>query len=360
MLRCATRMTSWLSATACLVSLSVTVPVAHAQTPVKIGIPGTFEPYSAAVPFGIKLGLFKDEGVQPEFVAVRGSAVLLPQLANKTIDLGLPGPDLLVVALDKGEPFPVKLFYNQLPIYPFEFVVLQNSPLRTLSDLKGRKLGVGALTWGNLPVSRAVLDSVGLRWGTDVQPVPVGLGPAAWQRLKSGDVDAFNLTVGEHETMIAAGIALRRLAMPAAFNGLFSNGLATHNDTLKNRPQLAVAVARAYAKSYYACEQNLEACVRAFWEFSPASRPPADQEKAWVERMMRMNRLDIEAARTHQREGRYGEYNEDSWRQFIGVLNKAEQIKQPALPLDKLVDMSLADAINTWDRAAVRRKALAP
>jgi len=89
--------------------------------------------------------------------------------------------------------------------------VLQDSPVKALKDLHGKKLGVGALSWGNLPMSRLMLGSAGVTWMKDVQVLPVGVGPAAWQRLKSGSVDALNLPATQNEMMAQAGTPIRRL-----------------------------------------------------------------------------------------------------------------------------------------------------
>jgi NitT/TauT family transport system substrate-binding protein len=351
----------WRALGAALLTLMVACAAAQpAPTKVRIGIASPMTAWAGAPVFGIKLGLWRDEGLEPEFVAVRGGAVLLPQLVNKTLDFGLPGPDLLIVALDKAEPYPVRLFANHYSMYAFEFVVPAASPIKTLADLKGRKLGVGALTWGNLPVSRAILADAGVTWQKDVQVLPVGLGPAAWQQFSGGAVDALNLFVGEHETMArATGMALRRLPVPERFSTLFSNGIATHNDTLRDKPQLAVGVARAFARSVAACEQAMEACVRAFWEANPATRPAPDQEAKVMAETLPLLKLDLAATRHRQAADRYGDYREADWRTLIQTLHAGGQISKPTLPLAPLYTTELLDRINQWDRAALRARVAA-
>jgi NitT/TauT family transport system substrate-binding protein len=351
----------WRAIAALLVSLAVTGAVAQpALTKVRIGFASPMTAWAGAPVFGVKLGLWRDEGLEPEFVAVRGGAVLLPQLVNKTLDFGLPGPDLLIVALDKGEPYPVRLFANHYALYAFEFVVPPASPIRTLADLKGKKLGVGALTWGNLPVTRAILADAGIAWQKDVQVLPVGLGPAAWQQFSGGAVDALNLFIGEHETMArATGVALRRLPVPERFSTLFSNGIATHNDTLRDKPQIAVGVARAFARSVAACEQAMQACVRAFWEANPATRPAPDQEAKVMAETLPLLQLDLAATHHRQPQGRYGDYRETDWRTLIQTLHAGGQIGKPTLPLALLYTTELLDRVNQWDRAALRSRVAA-
>src|SRR5690606_15106283 len=150
---------------------------------------------------GETLGFFKEEGLKLEYVSVQGTAVLLPQVANGSVEFGIMNADLAVIAAAKKEPFPVKFFYNFYPRNIFEFTVLADSPIKTLADLKDKKLGVGALSWGNLPMSRLMLGSAGVAWMKDIQVLPVGVGPAAWQRMKSGSIDALNLPATQNEMM---------------------------------------------------------------------------------------------------------------------------------------------------------------
>src|SRR5262245_60503858 len=117
---------------------------------VRIGAPSPWGAANAAPMYAVALGFFAEEGIDPEFVSVDGSAILLPQIASGAIHFGMPNMDLLAIALDKKEPYPVRAFYNLYRSQVFEFVVLEDSPLRTIADLKGKKLGVGFRTWANL------------------------------------------------------------------------------------------------------------------------------------------------------------------------------------------------------------------
>ena len=192
----------------------------------------------AYLAFGEELGFFRDENIKPEYSLVTGSAVLFPQIATGRVDIGLPNPDFLVIAAAKGEPLPVRFVMNWFRSHGFEFVVLDKSPVRQLSDLKGKKLGVGALTFGNIPLSRAMLASVGVGWRRDIEVLPVGIGPAAWRRLETGEIDALNLFVSQHGAMELAGIPIRRLALPERFRAIFSNGWAASNDLIEKKPRV--------------------------------------------------------------------------------------------------------------------------
>lgn len=354
------RLTSLLAGAALALGSLASLP-AQAQEKAVFGFPAPPNVQFAYLWFGSKLGFFKDEGLQLDVISVTGSAVLLPQVASGQVHIGYANPDLAVIALAKGEPLPVRFVANWLRSQTFEFVVLDNSPLKTLADLKGKKLGVGALTWGNLPLSKAMLATVDLGWNKDVQVLPVGLGAAAWRRLQTGEVDALNLFVGEHGRMELAGIPIRRLPMPEAFRSIFSNGFVASEKMISEKPKLVSGMVRAIVKSWAACKANTEACVRAYWEAVPTSRPPADKEAEQLKTDMRQamfdrNQLDDFGGASVRR---YGDFPEDAWRRLIKVMHEEGLIARADLDLSKLYTGRFVDEFNAFDPAAVERAARA-
>jgi len=330
---------------------------AGAETTVKIGYPPAWSAVEAAIPFGETLGFFKEEGLKLEYVSVQGTAVLLPQVANGSVQFGIMNADLAVIAAAKKEAFPVKFFYNFYPRNIFEFTVLQDSPVKALKDLHGKKLGVGALSWGNLPMSRLMLGSAGVTWMKDVQVLPVGVGPAAWQRLKSGSVDALNLPATQNEMMAQAGTPIRRLPIPDEYVNVFSNGIATSDALIQKDPKLVEGMGRAVAKSQVACLANLEACVRAYWKIDPSSKPQPAQEADWVRTYMAVNRRTAEIGGIQKLDGKHGNYTEQDWRNFIGKMKEGGQVDNTDFDLHQLYTDQFAQGINAFDLGQVRAAA---
>jgi NitT/TauT family transport system substrate-binding protein len=324
---------------------------------VRVATPSEWSPSDPSPMFGKKLGFFTEEGLNPEFIALQGASVIYPQVANKAVDFALPSNDLMLVALDKGEPYPVKAFYNYMREQVFEFTVLKDSPIQSLSDLKGKKLGVGALTWGNLPMSRVFLKDAGLEWMKDVQVVPVGIGPTAWRRLKVGDVDALNLYISTNNQMAAAGTPIRRIPLPDKFQSLFSNGIVANSDVIKSDPKLVESFGRAWAKSYYACRQNVEACMRAYWDYNPAARPAPEKEAEVVKANAALFVQGYRLYTAGMQDGRWGDYDPAAWRTLAAVMHDGGQISTSSLPVDQLYTREFVAGINNWDRDAVKLRA---
>jgi NitT/TauT family transport system substrate-binding protein len=334
---------------ACLPALA-----ASADTKVVAGIPTAFAPYMSGIVYAKTMGFFKEEGLDVEFISVQGSGVLIPQVVNKAVTFGAIVPDLPTVAMGKGEPYPIQFFYNAYPKYLFEFVVLKDSPIQSLADLKGKKLGVGALTFGNIPLSRAMLQQSGVTWMKDVEVLPVGVGPAAWKRLTDKEIDVLNLFAHQHEVMEVTGIPIRRLPLPDGFDKLFSNGWIAHSDTVKQNPNLVARFGRAYAKGNYACSLDVEKCLKAWWLFDPASRPAKEKEAEWVKMNIPTLKVDVRHATEAQPKGKWGLYDEASWKQYLHGMKAGEQIPDENLDLSKLYTNAFIDQINGFDAAEVK------
>jgi len=344
------------------VATCIATPQAIAQEKVVVGLPGAgWSVQFGYYQFGEKLGFFKDEGLVLERIAVSGSAVLLPQVASNQVQFGYANPDLTVIALAKGEPLPLKFVQNWLQSSTWEVVTLASSPIKTLADLKGKKLGVGALTFGNIPLTKSMLADAGLGWNKDVEILPVGTGAAAWRRLQTGEIDALNLFVGEHRRMEMAGIEITRMPLPDKFRTIFSNGMVTSDTLIAQKPKVVAGFGRALIKSWIACKANTEACVRAYWEQTPTAKPTPDKEAAQLaidmqQVMFDSKQIDDFSANPSKK---YGFYPDAAWKSLIGVMHSEGQIAKADLDTTKLYSNQFVDEFNKFDVDAVTKAAQA-
>jgi len=339
--------------------MTATSALAQNLQKVRIGYPPAWSAVEAAIPFGDTLGYFKQEGIALEYVSVQGTAVLMPQVANGSVEFGIMSPDLAIIAAAKGEPVPMKFFYNFYPRHIFEFTVLADSPIKTLADLKGKRLGVGALSWGNLPMSRLMLQQAGVTWMKDVQVVPVGVGAASWERLKSGSVDALNLPATQNVLMEQAGTPIRRLEIPARYRSVFSNGIATSDAFIQRNPALVAGMGRAVTKSLVACLENTEACVRAYWKIDPSSRPAPGGEGQWVKTFVAVNQGTYRIGDLASFDGRFGRYTEGDWKNIVQTMKDGEQIPTADIDLTRLFTDRFVSDFHNFDVKAVRAEAAA-
>ncbi|TVQ38319.1 MAG: hypothetical protein EA356_03110 [Geminicoccaceae bacterium] len=310
-----------------------------------------------AVAGGLHLGFFEDEGIDLEIVEFEGTGTLLPQMVNKRVLIGYPNPDPLIISqMPDRDTLPLQFFYNVTRSSAWEVVVLEDSPVQSLTDLEGELVGVGALTWGNIPITRAMFADVGLTVGESVELQPVGTGAPAFRALSTGQVAALNLFDVQHALLEASGTSIRRIPLEARFADLFSNGFIAHVDTVRDQAPLLEAFGRAVARGTVACEAAPENCVLSFWESYPAQRPTegdADENLARGVTVMR-SRFDKFLTFPEGQPRRFGEYPVEGWSNFVDALYEGGQITTRDIDVSPLFTNALVDGFNDFDVEAAR------
>jgi NitT/TauT family transport system substrate-binding protein len=153
---------------------------------------------SAPLFVGVEKGFFREHGVDVELVFFQAAAPIATAVATGQVDVGatgltaalynivLGGERLWIVA-DKG---------REWPGYPLTAIVVQkelwDAGLRSVRDLKGRRIGVTQLGSTFHYHLGNVLEKEGLRL-EDVRIVPLQAMGAAMEALKGRQVDAVML-----------------------------------------------------------------------------------------------------------------------------------------------------------------------
>lgn len=330
---------------------------AQAQQKVVFGTVTTVTLSNGPIVAAQALGFFKEEGLDVEIVSFKGTATLLPQISAKRVDVGYPNPDALIISRQPGrDPLPLKFFYNATRESAWEFAVLEDSPIKTLKDLNGKKLGVGALTFGNIPITRAMFKEL----GASAEFVPVGVGAPAFLALRDKKIDALNLFDSQHATLELQGTRIRRLQMPQKYLDLFSNGFVAHDDTIKNNPKLVTGFGRAIAKVSVFCEANPGACVRAFWTLYPNQKPSGDEAKAVADGIKIMNaRFDKYLKFPNSGIRPWGEFPAQAWRDFAIALYEGGQLTTKDVPAETCYTNQFVPEFGKFDAAAIVARAKA-
>lgn len=313
----------------------------------------------APITFAIDLGYAKAENVDISTVSLEGSGVAIPQLMNGTITTAFLTLDPLIVARQPGKPnFDFRFAYNVLRNSIWEISVLDGSPIKTVKDLAGKTIGVGALTFGNIAMTKAILKQVGID-PSNVNFVAVGVGVPAFEALRTGKIDALNLFDIDDEEMRLEGTKIRLLPLPPEFSGVSSHALPFTNKMMHDRPDLVQKFGRIFAEGTVACNANLVACVHSYWKHYPEEKPAgseADAMKATlpVLQVRLANMLQWQPGEPHK----FGLFSDKDWHAEITSLRVGGQITVDP-PLDSLYTNQFVDAYNAFDQGAVIRQAKA-
>ena len=221
------------------------VPRAGAATTVRVGNSSATAFNFMPLAFGIKQGNFAKNGVEVEVVDLGGASKIYQAMIAGSIDMSLAaGTDVPFIM--KGVP---ETGVGAIAITPalLGIVVPWNSPIHTLADLKGKKIGfstVGSLTqW----VAFAAVHKAGLT-PNDITGVTDGsTTPPQIAALETGQVDA-------QVSAVALGWNLeqqkkgRLLASASEFVGPFLlNAIYAQDDFMKKHPDAV----RGFLKGWY-------------------------------------------------------------------------------------------------------------
>src|ERR1700728_2628291 len=143
------------------------------------------------VDIGVEQGFFAKQGLDVDSADLGGDAKVQQAIAAGSIDIGLgSGPGLAFVA--KGSPaIGVAAFAG--PPRNISAIVLEDSPIKTVADLKGKLIAVS--TVGSLSDWLAKQMAIQEGWGQDgIRTVPLGAVQTSLAALRARQIDAMVLS----------------------------------------------------------------------------------------------------------------------------------------------------------------------
>jgi NitT/TauT family transport system substrate-binding protein len=136
-------------------------------------------------------GIYAKNGIDAKISLFNTGAESIPALQGGSIDVLLSIPGIGMVAMERGIDL-AAIFQDEVahkaPPDSASVQVLEGSPIKTLADLRGKKVGVGGLSTQNTIAVKMLLDKAGVDLSSVAfSEVPF---PAMINALKAGHVDA--------------------------------------------------------------------------------------------------------------------------------------------------------------------------
>lgn len=313
---------------------------------------------SAASPFAIakEMGWFAEEGVDVELVPIDGSTAVVQQVAAGAAEMGLPSVEPIAIGRQASKGVKMKIFYTAYQGNIYGIAVKDDSPIKSVADLKEKTIGATSLNSAAVPVARALVKSAGLDPEKDVKIVVAGEGAQSAAMLRAGQVDALAQFDTQFALVENAGQKLRLLPTPET-DKFPSNGFAATDDWLAKNRKLAVAVARGYAKGTVFALANPEAAIKIFWKHYPQTKPTGKAEDVAMKEAIHV--LNARAANWKLERGgvkKWGENSEANYGAYVKFLTDQGLIKEPVAAKD-VVTNELIDEINDFDPAKIQEQA---
>ena len=220
---------------------TVTCPAAQPIEAVRVGIPGKLVDFA---PFfvGIKTGIYRSEGLEPQFIVMR-SGIIFPALLSGELDYTTLYQSAIRSAISG---LPVRVIATLMTKQTF-FLFSQRE-IRRVQDLKGKRIAISNFASSTDTSARAALKHHGLEAMRDATLIAMGDTGVRFQALLSGAIEAAILT--PPYTVMAEQKGLNNLVWLGDILGdVPSNGLSTTVKTLKGNPDQVHRMLRASVRS---------------------------------------------------------------------------------------------------------------
>lgn len=208
------------------------------------------------------LGFYKAAGVEAEITTYRGGAASQEALSARAADVITYFGAGVGLAVAKGAKEKIVAAIDSTP-HGWRFLVLANSPIRTLADLDGKRIGV-ATKAGTADMFALWVAQKG---GAHVQTIPVG-GGGMIPALRAGQVDAIAMFPGLSLQLVATGEARSLMDLGKEMVPTLSDVIAASQDMMDKRPQALRGTLAAIYKTVRYLRDNREWALKYLKEFT--------------------------------------------------------------------------------------------
>jgi ABC-type nitrate/sulfonate/bicarbonate transport system substrate-binding protein len=197
-------------------------------------------------------GFYHQEGLDVEFVSMSAGVANLALIGGNVEFAGLgAGP---ITAILRGAPL---RFVFTTWVKPFHVLLVnKNSAVRTVKDLKGRKVAVSNLGVGPDSLLRDYLSRNGLQSGRDVAILAIGVNADRLNSLLSGSVDAAILQVPFNLRAEEAGARELASFIKVDWANQLQGGIAVRDELARSNPTLVEKFVKATLKGFLYFRNN--------------------------------------------------------------------------------------------------------
>jgi len=296
-------------------------------------------------------GYFDAEGYDVALLAVGGSNEAALQVSSGNAEVGAASPGEAVIGIQSGQ-LKIRYYYDMYYANIWSVAVLPDSPIKTLADLKGKKLGVQSMGSAGTTFAKAFVKDAGLDPQRDISFLPIGLGAQAITSVRQQLVDGVIFWDAALAKLAFSGLKLREVPAPANLRTLPDVGLLARNDTIEKNPKMLIGIARAVAKGYDFSMANPEAAVLITWKAYPEARSKNPDAADALAEGVAVNQGRLAIWNSEKIGAKHGLFVRADWQRLLQFL-KDQGAMPDVPPVDSVITGQFIDQINIYDRASV-------
>lgn len=291
-------------------------------------------------------GFYRDERLKVTTVASDGSLGAIQMCSDGRGDICPVGIEPLVTRYDEG--IRLRMFLTRASKFGYVIGVPEGSPIKTLADFKGRKIGVHSVTGASgVVTTQSALAAAGLK-PSDYELVAIGFEDQALGALKSGKVDAAALPLYELIPFMVAGTKLRIIRHPTLADSA-NAGYAASAAVMSAKGDALGRFSRAIVQASLLVRYNPAAAAKALLTADGKPLTDADLQRKTAE--LTFWEDDLPASDPGNK--RIGEVSMKGMQAYIQLLKDAGLTKS-AMPVTQVVTGQFIDFANDVDRNAIR------
>ncbi len=259
------------------------------------------------------LGFFEEQGINMELLEGSGSGDVLPLVAQKEDDFGYLNLTTVAIGIDKG--MPLQVVAGLMGKHPSGLAYFEDT-LTGPKDLEGKTI---ALSPGE--AFAMIYPAFSERWDIDtetIDQVQLDFGAKNLAFIE-GDIDILPVYIN-NELPVLRGMTDREInvLLPAEYEfNTIANGIITHDDTVRDNPDLVRRIVAAIQKGYEYALEHPEEAVEAVKARSEAL---AEQDEAVL-----LNQVNttLELIYSENTEGEpIGWMSEEDWNNTLDLLHE--------------------------------------
>jgi NitT/TauT family transport system substrate-binding protein len=299
------------------------------------------------------LGYFAAEGLDVDVQGAQNGTVSAQVLQSNNAQVGTTAPESVMTVREQGGDLVAFFGLKRNP--GTVLIVLDDSPIHKLQDLKGKTIGAPSFGAGGGLALKQNLTELGIT-PDQYTGIASGGGPAAVAALRTGKIDAlvtWDAMLGAAEN---TGLTLRTVDISFQ-DHLAGMTLATSTSFAKANPSEVAGYCRAMTKGLVFTLANRPAAIQMLWDEFPNVKPAnLDDATALKNSVHIMDRFLEMALQGQPENAPLGDFLTDNWQNSHSAFTTLGMLKGSEAATDAYTPKFLADC-NAFDRDAVLAQA---
>ena len=233
---------------------------AHSQDKIRVGY-GSLSTSYAAIWVAGEARLFQKNGIDAEVLYLESALVRTALLTGDIAMGGMSGTTMAAPRLQGADPILIASFSNSL-----QYRLVVRPDIRTVTDLKGKRVGVAGFGLGAHRGAQIMLAKLGLNPDTDVTMLQIGGDPTRLSALLSGTIDASVFNPPLHKRAAEAGMRVLANIEDMGFS-VQASALVTTDRFAKKNYDLTRRAVRAIIESIHLIKTNPEITKRSIRKY---------------------------------------------------------------------------------------------